>query len=97
MGPTCPRHPGSPPVGYCTNCKSPVCSKCVLYRDGAIYCSDQCHQNLQMAALAVKNKLENVRIGPHPIMTMIRYAVFLAVVVAALEWFNVTNFISNFP
>ena len=45
----CLNHPDTPAVTRCTTCGRPVCSKCIVKRDGADYCSESCADNARSA------------------------------------------------
>lgn len=40
----CLNHPDRDAAGICAACGKPLCEECLLKADGAVYCSEICHQ-----------------------------------------------------
>lgn len=40
----CLNHPDREAAAVCAACGKPLCNECILRADGAIYCSEACHQ-----------------------------------------------------
>ena len=61
----CLNHPDTPATTRCTTCGRPVCSKCVVRKNGADYCSESCAASAQASAgrvssvMASKKKSES--------------------------------------
>lgn len=93
MALTCYRHKGSEATTTCGHCRRPICPQCFVYRDGAIFCSEECGIAAKARGDLLKDQLLNVRTGPGLIATLFRYAVLGAIGLGILEWLNVTHFI----
>lgn len=61
----CLNHPDTPATTRCTTCGRPVCSKCVVRKNGADYCSESCAASAESSAgrvssvMASKKKSES--------------------------------------
>ena len=95
MDKNCYRHPSAPAVGLCTAsmCQQPICSDCIVQRDGGIFCSDECA--LKQAALGeqLRNELAHKTSGGL-ISSLLKLAVVAAVIIGILELLDFTDFFS---
>lgn len=55
----CLNHPDTPAAARCATCGKPVCSQCLVTRNGSDYCSERCADNAENSEERVNNVLEN--------------------------------------
>ena len=95
MAKFCFRHPDVEAVTVCnaSTCDRPLCPDCMVYRDGTIFCSEECA--LKQAALGeeLRKKLKEKH-GGSIFWTLFKLAVIGAIILGFLEFIEVTDFLT---
>ena len=85
----CFNHPETMAVSKCTHCGKPICDACFFYKEGSVYCAPACAQAMKMLGQDLHRKLDRSRSGPGLIAGLFRLAIVVAIVLAALQFFNI--------
>ena len=77
----CLNHPNTPAVTRCATCGKPICSQCIVSKNGSNYCSQTCAANAADSAGRVNGALESEkRIAAR---RRIRNLIILVILIAA--------------
>ena len=77
----CLNHPNSPAVTRCATCGKPICSQCIVSKNGSDYCSQKCADNAADSVGRVNSALESEkRIAAR---RRIRTLIILVILIAA--------------
>ena len=57
----CLNHPDTPATARCATCGKPVCSQCVIHRNGLDYCSESCADSADSSVGRVDSALNSKR------------------------------------
>ena len=88
----CLNHPESPAAARCATCGKPVCQICLVQRNGACYCSNQCADNAEKSFGRVNTVIESKqRADGKAFKRGIIFLIILAILAAAGYFYYVNN------
>ncbi len=91
MDAKCFNHPEELAVAKCTDCGKPICRECLVYREGSVYCSEECAIRRKTLGDSLHSKLERSRQGPGVLIRMIQMLIASALILGLLHWLGVIN------
>lgn len=88
----CLNHPETPAVIRCATCGKPICSKCIVNRNGSAYCSLQCADNAANSSGRVSEVLESKKRADRKSKgKFILFLIILAALAAGGYWYYQNN------
>lgn len=87
MAKNCFRHLNTVAMTVCGHCAQPICQQCMIYRDGAVFCGEECAIRRKALGEELRSSLTNAS-GPGIFGLLIRIIILGAVILGILDFFD---------